>query len=489
MKWQSAVVGEEGEDADRTGRNAQRNEPRRHRGRHNASGAVALLAQKVDCSVVNAGDGSHEHPTQALLDALTIRRHKQRIDGLIVAICGDVATAASPLQHPAADRPRRRVRLIGPSTLVPGAFREMGLETYTSMRGRPRDDDIVMMLRLQRERMQGSFVPSVREYFHYWGLDEEKLSFAKPDALVMHPGPMNRGVEIDPAVADGPQSLIREQVEMGVAIRMAVLDAVVNASGNGGRLPDEPDDPDPPAVADQCPRRRSLAGLRWHWRRADDRRPYRRRRSVGRQTTAPPKAPKSSTAVTSSSHPASSTSAPMSANPAMSIARPSPRPDVPPLPAASPRWSPCRTPIRPSTIRRWWSSSRHVPAIPRWLRVRVMAALTKGQQGSELTEFGLLQEAGAVGSRPVVGSIANAQVLRRALTYGRDFGALVCNRPEDAALKGSAVMNLSETAVRLGLQGIRQRPRRTMLARDLRIARLAGGRYHASLLSASNRRS
>ncbi len=203
--------------------------------RHNASGAVALLAQKVDCSVVNAGDGSHEHPTQALLDALTIRRHKQRIDGLIVAICGDVAhsrVARSNILLLTALG--ARVRLVGPSTLVPGAFSEMGLETYTSMREGLKDADIVMMLRLQRERMQGSFVPSVREYFHYWGLDEEKLSFAKPDALVMHPGPMNRGVEIDPAVADGPQSLIREQVEMGVAIRMAVLDAVVNASGNGG---------------------------------------------------------------------------------------------------------------------------------------------------------------------------------------------------------------------------------------------------------------
>lgn len=202
--------------------------------RHNASGAVALLAQKVDCSVVNAGDGSHEHPTQALLDALTIRRHKQRIDGLVVAICGDVAHSrvarSNVLLLTALGA---RVRLVGPSTLVPGAFRDMGLETFTSMREGLRDADIVMMLRLQRERMQGSFVPSVREYFHYWGLDEEKLSYAKPDALVMHPGPMNRGVEIDPAVADGPQSLIREQVEMGVAIRMAVLDAVVNAQGNG----------------------------------------------------------------------------------------------------------------------------------------------------------------------------------------------------------------------------------------------------------------
>jgi aspartate carbamoyltransferase catalytic subunit len=203
--------------------------------RHNASGAVALLAQKVDCSVVNAGDGSHEHPTQALLDALTIRRHKNRIDGLTVAICGDVAHSrvarSNVLLLTALGA---RVRLVGPSTLVPGAFADMGIEVSHSMKDGLCDADIVMMLRLQRERMQGSFVPSIREYFHYWGLDEEKLAYARPGALVMHPGPMNRGVEIDPAVADGPQSLIREQVEMGVAIRMAVLDAVVSARGNGG---------------------------------------------------------------------------------------------------------------------------------------------------------------------------------------------------------------------------------------------------------------
>jgi aspartate carbamoyltransferase catalytic subunit len=203
--------------------------------RHNGSGAVALLAQKVDCSVVNAGDGSHEHPTQALLDALTIRRHKGRIEGLTVAICGDVAhsrVARSNILLLTALG--ARVRLIGPSTLVPSAFRDMGLEVTTSMKEGLEGADIVMMLRLQRERMQGSFVPSVREYFRYWGLDEKKLSYAKPDAFVMHPGPMNRGVEIDPAVADGPQSLIREQVEMGVAVRMAVLGAVVHSSGNGG---------------------------------------------------------------------------------------------------------------------------------------------------------------------------------------------------------------------------------------------------------------
>jgi aspartate carbamoyltransferase catalytic subunit len=195
--------------------------------RHHAAGAVHLLARKVSCSVINAGDGAHEHPTQALLDALTIRRHKGRIEGLTVAICGDIVhsrVARSNMLLLAALG--ARVRFVGPSTLMPAGVDRLGVETFTDMRKGVAGADIVMMLRLQRERMTGSFVPSVREYFHYWGLDQEKLSHAAPDALVMHPGPMNRGVEIDPEVADGPQSLISEQVEMGVAVRMAVLEAL-----------------------------------------------------------------------------------------------------------------------------------------------------------------------------------------------------------------------------------------------------------------------
>ena len=195
--------------------------------RHYAAGAVNVLARKVDCSVVNAGDGSHEHPTQALLDALTIRRAKGRVEGLVVAICGDIAhsrVARSNIICLAALG--AVVRLIGPSTLLPPGIERFGVEVFSDMRAGLKGADIVMMLRLQRERMNGSFLPSVREYFHYFGLDRDKLSFAKPDALVMHPGPMNRGVEISSDVADGAQSLIREQVEMGVAIRMAVLEAL-----------------------------------------------------------------------------------------------------------------------------------------------------------------------------------------------------------------------------------------------------------------------
>jgi aspartate carbamoyltransferase catalytic subunit len=202
--------------------------------RHHAAGAVHLLARKVSCSVINAGDGAHEHPTQALLDALTIRRHKGTIAGLTVAICGDIlhsrVARSNILLLTALGA---RVRLVGPSTLMPRGAETMGVEVHTRMRDGLKDADIVMMLRLQRERMAGAFVPSVREYFRFWGLDQEKLGFAKPDALVMHPGPMNRGVEIDPEVADGPQSLIAEQVEMGVAVRMGVLEALAEHLPNG----------------------------------------------------------------------------------------------------------------------------------------------------------------------------------------------------------------------------------------------------------------
>jgi aspartate carbamoyltransferase catalytic subunit len=195
--------------------------------RHQHSGAVHLLARKVSCCVVNAGDGSHEHPTQALLDALTIRRNKGRIEGLVVAICGDVLhsrVARSNMILLA--QLGARVRVVGPSTLLPPGVERMGVEVHRTMESGLRDADIVMMLRLQRERMNGAFVPSLKEFARFYGLDEEKLKWAKPDALVMHPGPMNRGVEIDSAVADGPRSLVTEQVEMGVAVRMAVLEAL-----------------------------------------------------------------------------------------------------------------------------------------------------------------------------------------------------------------------------------------------------------------------
>jgi aspartate carbamoyltransferase catalytic subunit len=177
--------------------------------------------------VINAGDGAHQHPTQALLDALTIRRAKGRIAGLTVAICGDIVHSRVARSNiDVLNTLGARVRIIAPSTLLPSEPERLGAEVFTDMWEGLKDVDIVMMLRLQRERMQGSLVPSQREYYHYFGLDHEKLALAKPDALIMHPGPMNRGVEIASTVADHSRSVIREQVEMGVAVRSAVLEAL-----------------------------------------------------------------------------------------------------------------------------------------------------------------------------------------------------------------------------------------------------------------------
>ena len=195
--------------------------------RHSQAGAVHLLAKKVDCAVVNAGDGAHEHPTQALLDALTIRRNKGKIEGLTVAICGDILHSRVARSNMLLlSTLGARLRVVGPSTLLPPGIERLGVEVFRDMRAGLEGADIVMMLRLQRERMQSGYIPSAKEYFRFFGLDGAKLAYAKPDALVMHPGPMNRGVEIDSIVADGPRSLIREQVEMGVAVRIAVLEAL-----------------------------------------------------------------------------------------------------------------------------------------------------------------------------------------------------------------------------------------------------------------------
>jgi aspartate carbamoyltransferase catalytic subunit len=194
--------------------------------RHPQSGAVDLLAQKVNCAVLNAGDGRHEHPTQALLDALTIRRAKGRLHRLNIAICGDIAhsrVARSNIML--LGKMGNRIRLIGPPTLMPAGITDFGVEVYDDMVKGLQDVDVVMMLRLQKERMDGGFIPSEREYFHRYGLDAAKLAHAKPDAIVMHPGPMNRGVEIDGTIADDiNRSVIQKQVEMGVAVRMAAMD-------------------------------------------------------------------------------------------------------------------------------------------------------------------------------------------------------------------------------------------------------------------------
>jgi aspartate carbamoyltransferase catalytic subunit len=204
--------------------------------RHPESGAAHLLSQKVGCAVINAGDGTHEHPTQALLDALTIRRRKGRLEGLTVAICGDILHSRVARSNIALlTTLGARVRLIAPPTLLPRDAERFGAGIFHHMADGLADVDIVMMLRLQRERMQGSFVPSIREYFRFYGLDTEKLAHARPDALVMHPGPMNRGVEIDSELADDiHRSVISEQVEMGVAVRMACLELLTRRDAGDG---------------------------------------------------------------------------------------------------------------------------------------------------------------------------------------------------------------------------------------------------------------
>ena len=192
--------------------------------RHASSGACHLLSRICRSRIINAGDGMHEHPTQALLDAFTIREHKQRIDGLKVAIVGDLLHSrvlrsnVLLLTKLGAD-----VWVCGPPTLVPPGIERLGVQVSTSVDEAVADADVIMMLRIQQERMQGAFFPSLREYFNVFGMTTERVARAKPDVIIMHPGPMNRGVEIASDVADGPYSVILEQVANGVAVRMAVL--------------------------------------------------------------------------------------------------------------------------------------------------------------------------------------------------------------------------------------------------------------------------
>ena len=202
--------------------------------RHEASGAPYLIARHVSphVHVINAGDGRHAHPTQALLDMYTIRHFKKDFSNLRVAVVGDIlhSRVARSNIHALTTLGVPEVRVIGPLTLLPGGLEQMGVRVFTDMAEGLRDVDVIIMLRLQNERMRGALLPSSHEYFKHYGLTEEKLALAKPDAIVMHPGPMNRGVEIDSAVADGPQSVILNQVTLGIAVRMAVMSIVAGAS-------------------------------------------------------------------------------------------------------------------------------------------------------------------------------------------------------------------------------------------------------------------
>ena len=197
--------------------------------RHPNSGAVQLISEKVDCPVVNAGDGNHEHPTQALLDILTIKKRIGRIDNLKIAICGDIAHSRVARSNIFCHKKLgNKIRVIGPKTLIPKDIDKLGVQVFYNMIEGLRDIDVVMVLRLQKERMDGGYFSSEREYFHLYGLDDRKMKYAKPSAIIMHPGPMHRGIEIDGDLADNlDKSVITMQVEAGLAIRMSVLELLL----------------------------------------------------------------------------------------------------------------------------------------------------------------------------------------------------------------------------------------------------------------------
>ncbi len=200
--------------------------------RHSAEGAPHFLSRHVDAAVINAGDGSHEHPTQALLDMLTIRERLGRLDGLEIAIIGDIVHSRVARSNIFGLRTMgANVRVSGPATMIPRRIEHLGVRTCQTIEEAIEGADVVMMLRIQKERMGNDLFPSDREYFRLFGLTRERLRLARPNVLVMHPGPINRGVEITPSVADGPESVILEQVTNGVAVRMAVLYVLAHRTG------------------------------------------------------------------------------------------------------------------------------------------------------------------------------------------------------------------------------------------------------------------
>jgi aspartate carbamoyltransferase catalytic subunit len=230
-----------GETLSDTARNLEAMRPDAIVVRHPSSGACSLLARHIGCPIINAGDGCHEHPTQALLDCLTIREHRGSIAGLTVAIVGDLLHSRVGRSNVHALRALgARVRLVGPPTLLPPEFASLGVELYPRLADGVREADVIMMLRIQRERQGANFFPTVEEYSQYYCLTEDVVRLAKPEVIILHPGPLNRGLEIATAVADGPYSLIMNQVTNGVAVRMAILYLLVARSKAEDALETEP---------------------------------------------------------------------------------------------------------------------------------------------------------------------------------------------------------------------------------------------------------
>ncbi|MEM9724576.1 MAG: aspartate carbamoyltransferase catalytic subunit [Pseudomonadota bacterium] len=483
--------------------------------RHGMSGAVALLAEKMECAVVNAGDGRHEHPTQALLDALTMRRAFRdsrglknpaaRLEGLTIAICGDV-------QHSRVARSTiflhqilgSRIRLAGPPTLAPAGLEALGVTTCASLEEAASGADVVMMLRLQSERMQGAYIASAREYYHAFGLKRPDLAGAAPDALVMHPGPMNRGVEIDSDLADDPsRSAVAQQVQMGVAVRMAVLEAVANTK----RPPEEDREPAAP------PR----PGLFWKARGAAARAaapeplallnarlidPETGREQIGgvliEGDTIAAVGPKVGAEPLGDQIKrvdcAGAALAPGLVDMRVFIGEPGARhkesfgsggeaavaggvTTIVTQPGTSPAVD---DPAILDFIQKrvLEESERH--AMP---HVQSMAALTKGLEGREMSEYSFLKQAGAVALSDGDRQIASAAVLRRCMQTAASLGMVVCLHPQDASLSKGACATSGIWAFRRGLPAAPAAAEAMALARDLALAELTGAAYHAAQIS------
>ncbi|MBX2853473.1 MAG: aspartate carbamoyltransferase catalytic subunit [Rhodobacteraceae bacterium] len=493
--------------------------------RHDQSGAVALLAEKVNCAVVNAGDGWHEHPTQALLDALTMRRAFRarrgpdapaaRLEGLTLAICGDVAHSrvarSNIFLHKILGN---EVRVVAPPTLIPAGLDSLGVTTFHDMSEGVRGADVVMMLRLQNERMEGAFIPSVREYFHHYGLSSEEMSMAAPDALAMHPGPMNRGVEIDSELADDPaRSVIATQVEMGVAVRMAVLELVAENLPHTAPRSERPAAPGPrPAFFGEGERRATLLA-------ATAAEP-----AVEPQPTAYVNArlidPETSSVVSG---------ALLTRNGEIADVGPRLFNDGPPAEAdvidcgglalgpglvdmrvfigepgerhkesfgsggesaiaggvttivTQPETNPpVDDPALLDFIAQRVAEERRDHAMP---RVRTMGALTKGLSGAQMAEYEFLLARGAVALTDGDQTVADPVVFRRCLSYAASLGALVCHYPQEPALSKGACATEGAFATRRGLPSAPAAAEAIMLERDLALVALTGARYHAAQIS------
>lgn len=483
--------------------------------RHQHSGAVALLADKVNCAVVNAGDGWHEHPTQALLDALTMRRAfrarrgagsaAERLEGLTIAICGDIAHSRVARSNIFLHRALgNRVRAVAPPTLSPAGLSELGVETTTSLAEGVKGADVVMMLRLQNERMNGAYIPSQREYFHSYGLDAEELENAAADVLVMHPGPMNRGVEIDSELADDPdRSVIATQVEMGVAVRMAVLELVAANLPHKARRSARSAEPAPirrfygEAETAAAPGRVALSnallvdpergvaepgGLLIEGETILD---------VGPRIFA--EGPPEGASVIDC---AGAALAPGVVDMRVFIGEPGERHKesiasggeaavaggVTAL-AMQPDTNPAvDDPALLDFIANRVAEERVSHALP---HLYSMGALTKGLNGAEMAEYAFLLEKGAVALTDGDRAIADPVVFRRCLAYAAALGALVCHHPQDPDLSAGACATEGAVATRMGLPSAPAAAESIMLVRDLSLVGLTNARYHAAEISTS----